>query len=316
MPSTCTSSPVEHDGELVAAEARDHRLVRARGAAAAAHLAQQLVADVVAEGVVDLLEPVEVHEQHGRGAGGLQAPFEALLEVQPVGQPGQRVVQGQVLGLLGGAADPLDQRVVGQRDAGMAGEGLKQLGVFGVEGADVVEAVGDRQHADDRDRPRAAVRPSRRRGRCPGERRAPVAWRPRGRRSDARRRRRGRTTRPRRRPSSSAKIVARTGPQQVARLGDTVSRTDPCSSDWSADRVNAVEQLEAAVAQPLHVVAAVEQEAERAPSTPSRASAARLATQDQRSDQRQVGDDEGADGARREGAQEHARLSQWRCRRR
>ena len=55
-------------------------------------LAQQVVAGVVAEGVVDRLEAVEVEEQDGAvavraGEGGL----DALDERRAVGQPGQRV---------------------------------------------------------------------------------------------------------------------------------------------------------------------------------------------------------------------------------
>ena len=61
---------------------------------------QEIVADGVAEAVVDQLEVVHVDEQHrGRraGAGGLcQIPLQLLGELQPVGQVGERVVVGEV----------------------------------------------------------------------------------------------------------------------------------------------------------------------------------------------------------------------------
>src|SRR5262249_43027524 len=72
---------VEIDAELVAAEA-GHGVALAEGERQApAHLVEQLVAEVMAQGVVDLLEPVEVHHDHphrlaaapGRGDGVLQA---------------------------------------------------------------------------------------------------------------------------------------------------------------------------------------------------------------------------------------------------
>ena len=62
---------------------------------------QQLVADVMAVGVVDLLEPVEVGEEdRGVGVRALGAQggvLEPLLQQQPVRQSGQRVVQCDVV---------------------------------------------------------------------------------------------------------------------------------------------------------------------------------------------------------------------------
>ncbi len=67
----------------------------------AGHVAQQLVAGLVAVVVVDQLEPVEVDEDQGRVRPGPLGPaaglLDPLLEQQPVGQAGQRVVHGQVL---------------------------------------------------------------------------------------------------------------------------------------------------------------------------------------------------------------------------
>ena len=63
---------------------------------AAGQLAQQLVADLVAEGVVDVLEPVDVEEEHGdrRPVGPLQLGVDELVQVRPVGQLGEVVVAG------------------------------------------------------------------------------------------------------------------------------------------------------------------------------------------------------------------------------
>ena len=65
---------------------------------------QQLVADAVAHRVVDDLEVVQVDEQHAgdpsRPPGGGDLLRDPVLEQQPVGQPGQRVVEGPVLQLL------------------------------------------------------------------------------------------------------------------------------------------------------------------------------------------------------------------------
>ena len=67
---------------------------------------QQLVAGVVAERVVDLLEAVEVHDQHGHAAAVAAARprgrvLDAVAEQRAVGQAGERVVQRLVLVELG-----------------------------------------------------------------------------------------------------------------------------------------------------------------------------------------------------------------------
>ena len=58
------------------------------------HLAEQGVADAVAEGVVDLLEPVEVQDEHRGGAPGGHARVggaEGLEDLPAVGQAGELV---------------------------------------------------------------------------------------------------------------------------------------------------------------------------------------------------------------------------------
>ena len=86
--------------KLVAAQPGDDVLGCDRLAQPSGQHPQEIVADGVAEAVVDQLEIVDVDEQHrGRrtGAGGLcQIPLQLLGELQPVGQIGERVVVGQV----------------------------------------------------------------------------------------------------------------------------------------------------------------------------------------------------------------------------
>ncbi len=88
---------LEQDDELVAAEAGEQRLGRRVAAQALGDAAQQQVADVVAEGVVDVLEVVEVEEQQRLRLVLLQALFEAREQLGAVGGAGQRVEVGQVM---------------------------------------------------------------------------------------------------------------------------------------------------------------------------------------------------------------------------
>ena len=92
---------VHQDDELVAAPAR-HRVARPhRGLQALRDHAQHLVADVVAEAVVDALEAVEVDEQQRHQAAAADRPGECLLQAVEqqgaVGQAGEEVVGGFVL---------------------------------------------------------------------------------------------------------------------------------------------------------------------------------------------------------------------------
>jgi hypothetical protein len=88
--------PAEEHGELVAAEARD-RVGAARGVEQAPrHQRQQVVAGGVAQRVVDVLEVVEVDEQHGRRLprlGARQGAVDAGPQPRPVGEPGERVLE-------------------------------------------------------------------------------------------------------------------------------------------------------------------------------------------------------------------------------
>ncbi len=62
---------------------------------------QQLVADMVAEGVIDFLEVVEVDEQQAKRSpvalGANQLGCQRRLQPGAVRQPGQRIVAGLVL---------------------------------------------------------------------------------------------------------------------------------------------------------------------------------------------------------------------------
>ena len=77
-----------NDGEFIAADARDEIGLRHRRNQADSHKFQQLVANRVAERVVDGLEMIEVEAMHGEAAAGLNAiegVFEVLAEQHAVG---------------------------------------------------------------------------------------------------------------------------------------------------------------------------------------------------------------------------------------
>ena len=94
----------EHD-ELVAAEAPDRVALAQHAADPRRDAAQQLVADGMAEGVVDALEAVEVHE-HRRRLGAAAAGVDehllgAVHDQRAVREPRERVVQRLVAQLAG-----------------------------------------------------------------------------------------------------------------------------------------------------------------------------------------------------------------------
>lgn len=99
---------VQQGDEFIAAPACQH-LVGAQHLAQLPHQgAEQLVTGGMAQGVVDLLEAIDIDEQHREVAGllqVLQARLEILVEGGPVGQLGQGIAQGHALqGLLGALA--------------------------------------------------------------------------------------------------------------------------------------------------------------------------------------------------------------------
>ena len=137
----------QQDGELVTAEPGHRAGLPDRGGQPRPDLGQEQVALLVPEGLVDLLEVVEVEDHDGRALGPavgdvVQGRGQAAPQVLAVRQPGERVVQGLVAQLT-------HELAVAQRDAGLVRDGLQQEDVVLVEAADVPDPVGHDQRADD-----------------------------------------------------------------------------------------------------------------------------------------------------------------------
>jgi hypothetical protein len=114
------SGAVEHDHELIAAEAADRVAAAQHAAQARADLAQHLVAAVVSKPVVDLLEAVDVHEQRCHGDVEAARAREHLLGAveheRTVRQAGQRIVERAELELLGLLADEAPGALARERE--------------------------------------------------------------------------------------------------------------------------------------------------------------------------------------------------------
>ena len=161
LDSAGSAMPASEHRELVAAQTRDDVVSAHHGVQPLADRAQQLVADLMAELVVDRLEAVEVEVEQVkrasrcRGAGGPARELEPPLGA--VGQTGEAVV----VGLMG---DAVDQAAVLQRGGACAamperrssrsGVGLRRRGVDHRyrHRAEEVVARGDR-HDDRSDGP-------------------------------------------------------------------------------------------------------------------------------------------------------------------
>ena len=95
----------EQDPELVAAEAGHGVGLAQHAVQARAHLPQEEIARVMAEGVVDLLEPVEVDQEEGGVVPVARARQDRLVravaEEAAVREGGERVVAGVVRRALG-----------------------------------------------------------------------------------------------------------------------------------------------------------------------------------------------------------------------
>ena len=95
---------LDHDQKLVPAQARERVLVAQAAAQAGRDRLDQLVARGVPQAVVDVLEAVEIDEQHADPAAVaarlLDRMLQPRLHQQPVRQVGQRVVVRQMLELL------------------------------------------------------------------------------------------------------------------------------------------------------------------------------------------------------------------------
>ena len=92
----------EHQ-ELVTADAHDGVPGPYGCPKSVGHLHEELIADVVPVGVVDVLEAIEIDEQHAGVAEGVWRPFTESwppVELLPVRQPGERVEVGQLTNRL------------------------------------------------------------------------------------------------------------------------------------------------------------------------------------------------------------------------
>ncbi len=90
--------------ELVATEPRHESVGPDRLAQPRSEIAQHLIAEVVTERVVDLLEAIEVEQHHAERLLALPRGRDPLVEPSPeplaVGQPGQLVGRGDPMKLL------------------------------------------------------------------------------------------------------------------------------------------------------------------------------------------------------------------------
>ena len=113
----------EH-GELVPAEPSEGPVRRQRPAHSAGDQLDELVAGAVAEGVVDLFEPVEVQQDHGAGAlrAGGDGALGDLGETAPVRQPGEGVGDRLALSFDHRLAELFQNAPVFEPDPDMVGE--------------------------------------------------------------------------------------------------------------------------------------------------------------------------------------------------
>ncbi len=109
---------LEHDDELIAAQPREGVLPAQQAAYALAYFDQQLVAELVAVGIVDGLEAVQVAEHHREAEVAAPGLFDglvdAVLQQHAVGQLGEWIVQRGLQQLFVG----LGQRIGQQAGAG------------------------------------------------------------------------------------------------------------------------------------------------------------------------------------------------------
>ena len=132
----------QDDRELVAPEPGERVVLAQQRAQAGADLAQHLIARMVAEGVVELLEPVEVDEQQRQLLARLRARghgrAEPVHEVTAVAEPGQLVG----LRLVTALAQPLDDGEPGASHPGQHGDDRERDGDVG----DLGELPDRQQH--------------------------------------------------------------------------------------------------------------------------------------------------------------------------
>ena len=144
----------DHDAELVAAEAGEQAGVADHGPEPVGDQSEQLVAGVVTERVVDLLEAVEVDDHHGdRARGHLDQPVEPLEEAATVGERGELVGARQPVALAAGVQ--FVHRDRGAQDHGRHGGEREQrrhevdvVDDAGPEDAECHQAEQDRDHRE------------------------------------------------------------------------------------------------------------------------------------------------------------------------
>ena len=143
--------PRQHDHELVAGQAPDRAERLHQVADPRRDRPQDPVAGLVAVGVVDRLEPVEIDEQDGDGPAFGQAVVEHLEHPGPVGQSGQAVVGGGVgqavhpgppLGDVGDRADDGRRATVGPAVQGLAAHRQPAPALIPVDADDLVAGRG------------------------------------------------------------------------------------------------------------------------------------------------------------------------------
>ncbi len=121
---------LDHDDELVTTQAGRGVGGTNRGDQTPSHLHEHRIAGGVAELVVDLLEPVEVDEQHGdrlcRSGPAPEGVPQAVEQRGTVGQAGERVGQ-RPAGDLALALLSLDRVADGSRELGAVGLALDQV---------------------------------------------------------------------------------------------------------------------------------------------------------------------------------------------
>ncbi|PKQ14572.1 MAG: hypothetical protein CVT68_11205, partial [Actinobacteria bacterium HGW-Actinobacteria-8] len=150
----------EDDDELLAAEARDDVPAAHRGGQALREHAQSAVAGLVAEGVVEALEVVEIRHDEGHGAPGPRRATVLDVEAAAVEEPGQRVRRRRELARRERAQHPeAGPRLLG--DARQATEHQLRRERPGVEAAvqhaDRAARHGDREARSRARRPRPDV---------------------------------------------------------------------------------------------------------------------------------------------------------------
>ncbi|MNS95974.1 hypothetical protein D3C72_1302540 [compost metagenome] len=125
----------QHHGELVSAQPRQRVLLAQMARQALGQQAQQFVAALVAQGVVDALEVVQVQAQHRRGAvaASVQGPEQPVAEQPAVGHARQRIVVRHVAdlrvgGVLVGDVVRDQQHIARARVAAVKRQGLGAQG--------------------------------------------------------------------------------------------------------------------------------------------------------------------------------------------